>query len=166
MPGVVKVMICVSTPSLLEHVLAIRDVAVAAHRDVVVARIVETRIALGVDRELDGAVAGLERVEVFGRIEVVVDVNQHVVEFARVEDLRKPDKVDGQPGGNEEEARPRISAASVTDLVARRCKPDARMKTIGTAGIAPHAIRGLRSCRARADETARPPSSAKKIHSV
>jgi len=61
----------------LEHALAILDVAMALNRDVVVTRIMNARIPLRVDRQLDNAVAGLERVEVFRRIEVVVDVNQH-----------------------------------------------------------------------------------------
>ncbi len=78
-PGVVNVMHLRVDAFLLEHALAIRDVAMSAHGDVVVAGIVQARIALGVDRQLDGAVAGLERVEVLGRIEVVVNVNQHVV---------------------------------------------------------------------------------------
>jgi len=49
----------------------------ALNRDVVVTRIMNARIPLRVDRQLDNAVAGLERVEVLRRIEVVVDVNQH-----------------------------------------------------------------------------------------
>ncbi len=101
---------------LLEHVLAIRDVAMPAHRDVVVARIVETRIALGVDRQLDDAVARLERVEVFRRIEVVVNVNQHGLWSEMWEDagLAKPDH-SRRPARRRRGADPStLSAGSVT----------------------------------------------------
>jgi hypothetical protein len=39
-------------PVFFEHTLAIHDVAVSAHGDVVIARIVQHRISLGIDRDL------------------------------------------------------------------------------------------------------------------
>ena len=80
---------------LLEHGLPVRDVAMAAHRDVVVTGIVNARIAFGVDRDFDGAVSRLEGIQVFGRIEVVVDVNQHVEGNGRG---RICERTDNRPG--------------------------------------------------------------------
>ena len=62
---------------LVEHVLAVVDVAVAPDDDVVVAGIVHARVALGVLIDGDGAVALLQLGEVFGRVVVVVDVDDH-----------------------------------------------------------------------------------------
>ena len=53
----------------------------AGHGDVVVAGIVDARIAVVVDGDFDGAGAGAQRVEVFGRIVVIVKVNDgHAIE--------------------------------------------------------------------------------------
>src|SRR5205085_9049912 len=62
---------------LLEHCLAIGDVAMAAHGDVVVARIVKDRIAFTVDRHLHPARSGAQRIEVSLRVEVIVKVDDH-----------------------------------------------------------------------------------------
>ena len=62
---------------VLEHLLAIRDVAMTLDGHVVVTRIVDAGIALFVHGQLDDAVSAAESVQVFGRIEMIVDVNQH-----------------------------------------------------------------------------------------
>ena len=74
-PGVVSVMTCASTPCSSSTVLPVRDVAMAAHHDVVVARIVDDRIAVGVVRDLERAAGRSERVEVLGRVVVIVKVD-------------------------------------------------------------------------------------------
>ena len=57
---------------------AIGDVAMAAHGDVVVAGIVQSRVAVVVDGDLHVARAGAKRVEVGSGIEVIVEVNDHL----------------------------------------------------------------------------------------
>src|ERR1700688_1307724 len=62
-------------PQLLQQLLAVVDVVVAADGDVVVARVVQARVALGVDGDPHIGVAGAQRVEVRRRVEVVVAVD-------------------------------------------------------------------------------------------
>jgi hypothetical protein len=66
----------------LEHPLAILDVAMSGDGDVVVARVMQTRISFGIDCNPDDAVAAAERVKILRRIEMIVDVDQ-VVQLAR-----------------------------------------------------------------------------------
>ncbi len=61
----------------LQHLLAIGDVAVPAHGNVVVARVADDRIALVVGGQLHGRGALPQRVEVFRRIVVVVKIDDH-----------------------------------------------------------------------------------------
>ena len=58
-----------------QHLLAVVDVAMAGDGDVVIAGIVDARIAVLVDGDFDGAGAGAQRVQVGGRIEVIVKIN-------------------------------------------------------------------------------------------
>ena len=74
-PGVVRVMTCVSTPSRSITVLPVGDVAMPAHRDVVVAGVVQERVALGVRGHPDARGAAGDRVEVRGRIVMIVNVD-------------------------------------------------------------------------------------------
>ena len=76
-PGVVKVITCLVMPELVQDVLPVVDVAVALDDDVVVAGVVDPRVTLGVLVHGDRALALLQLVEVFGRVVVVVDVENH-----------------------------------------------------------------------------------------
>src|SRR5207249_9415975 len=60
-----------------EHLLAIGDVAVAAHRDVVIARIADDRIAVGVGRQLYRRGSAAQCFEILGWVVVVVEVDDH-----------------------------------------------------------------------------------------
>src|SRR5438876_5830502 len=60
---------------LVQHGLAISDVAMTAHSDVVVARVMQNRVAVAVDRHLNSARSGAERVEIRLRIKVIVEVD-------------------------------------------------------------------------------------------
>src|SRR5262249_13200085 len=69
---------------VLQDLLAVIDIAMAGDGDVVVAGIVDARIAVVVDVNLHGAARLAERGEVGGRIVVVVKVNDgHVEDAAR-----------------------------------------------------------------------------------
>ena len=60
---------------LVEHGLAVRDVAMPGDHDVVVAGIVDDRIAVGVDGDVERTARRRERVEVFGRVIVIMEVD-------------------------------------------------------------------------------------------
>src|SRR5262249_29393748 len=60
---------------LRQNLLAILDVAMPANGDVVIARIVNERIALGVDRDADRARPRPQRVQICRRIKMVVKIN-------------------------------------------------------------------------------------------
>jgi hypothetical protein len=62
---------------LVDDSRAIGNVAMTEHGDVVVARVVQPRVPIIVDRDLHAARAGAERVEVSGGIEVIVEVDDH-----------------------------------------------------------------------------------------
>ena len=60
----------------LEHALAKYDVPVTCNGDVVIAGVVQARIAFGINRYPDDAVAAAKRVEILGRVKVIVNVDQ------------------------------------------------------------------------------------------
>src|SRR6185503_3791042 len=60
---------------LIEHVLAVRDVAMPADHDVVIAGVVDDGIALRVVRDLQAASGRPEGIEVLGRVVMVVEVD-------------------------------------------------------------------------------------------
>ena len=60
----------------LQHPLAKYDVPVTRNGDVVIAWVVQARITLRINRYPDYAVAAAKRVEILGRIEVIVNVDQ------------------------------------------------------------------------------------------
>ena len=133
---------------LLEHLLAVRDVAMPGDRDVVVAGVVDVRVACRVDRDADDALAGAERVEVLGRIEVVVDVNdRHGSRFGLTE-TRGAQVVDGKAGEHDQQsgrALDRLGRELIDDDDGRRDDENERQDR-----VAPHAIRRARSRRGAA----------------
>jgi hypothetical protein len=60
----------------LEHPLAVDDVPVPRNRDVVIARVMKTRVAFSINRNPDYAVAAAKCVEILRRIKMVVYVDQ------------------------------------------------------------------------------------------
>src|SRR5262249_46994978 len=60
---------------LVEHRLPVGDVAVAAHHDVVVARVVDDRVARAVGGERERAAGRAQGVQVLRRVVMVVDVD-------------------------------------------------------------------------------------------
>jgi hypothetical protein len=56
--------------------LAIDDVPVALNGDVVITGVMQARISFRVYRDPDDAVATAKRVEILGRIEVIMNVDQ------------------------------------------------------------------------------------------
>ena len=66
----------------LEHPLPIHDVPVPRHRHVIIARVVKARVAFRIDRNPDYAVSAAKRVEILGRIKMVVNVDK-IVQLAR-----------------------------------------------------------------------------------
>jgi hypothetical protein len=58
-----------------QHLLAVVDVAVAADGDVVIAGVMQAGIAIGIDGDAHGAGARLQRLQVSGRVKVVVEIN-------------------------------------------------------------------------------------------
>ena len=122
-PGVVSEITCRSTPCSSEHLLPVRDVAVAAHHHVVVAGVVHDRIALGVVRDAQRASRRFERVEVLGRVVVIVNVDDH---------RRDQRKYTGKPINtipNPMALSPGTAEICITTIAA-----ETAMKTIGTAG--------------------------------
>ena len=61
---------------LLENTLAIHDISVTRNSDVVIAGVVQARITFGINCYPDYAVAAAKRVEILGRIKVIVGVDQ------------------------------------------------------------------------------------------
>ena len=60
---------------LSQHAFAIRDIAMSAHRNVVVAGIVKDRIAFNIDCDAHAARSRSKRIEVSLRVEVIVEVD-------------------------------------------------------------------------------------------
>ena len=60
-----------------QHVGAVGDVAMPANGDVVVARIVHAGISRLVHRDAHDTIGVAKRVEIFGRVKVVVNVDHH-----------------------------------------------------------------------------------------
>jgi hypothetical protein len=60
----------------LEHPLAIDDVPMACNGDIVITGVMQTWISFRVYRNPDNAVATAKRVEILGRIEMIVNVDQ------------------------------------------------------------------------------------------
>ena len=60
----------------LENTLAIHDIPVTRHRDVVIAGIMQAGITFGINCYSDDAVAAAKRVEILGRIKVIVGVDE------------------------------------------------------------------------------------------
>ena len=67
---------------LLEHTMSIRDVAMPGDGNVIVARVVQTRITITIDRNSDDAIAAAERVQILRRVKMIVDVYR-VFQLAR-----------------------------------------------------------------------------------
>ena len=64
-----------SMPKIVQHFAADLEVALAGDGDVVIAGIVEQRVAVIVDGDFDRAFAGLQRFQISGRIVMIVKVN-------------------------------------------------------------------------------------------
>ena len=60
---------------LVQHVLPVREIAMSADGDVVVARIVKVRVAVFIDGDLDAALSRLQRLHVLRRIVMIVKVD-------------------------------------------------------------------------------------------
>ena len=60
-----------------EHVLAVGDVAVATHRDIVIAGIMHAGISLAVEGDTDDALLVAQGIEIFRRVEMIMDVDDH-----------------------------------------------------------------------------------------
>jgi hypothetical protein len=78
----------------LEHFLPVHNVTMSLHHHIVVAWIMEAGIASRVRRQFDDAVAAPDSVEVFRRIEMVVNVNQHWICLCRLGDNLVHDDVE------------------------------------------------------------------------
>jgi hypothetical protein len=61
----------------LQHAFAEVEIAMAGHEDVVVARIMQPRIALGVEVHADSRGAFLDRGKILGRVVMIVEVDFH-----------------------------------------------------------------------------------------
>src|SRR5688572_24140551 len=68
---------------LIEHAFAVVEVAVARNENVVVARVMQTRVSLGVEVHPYLEPAGLDRVQVLRRVIVIVKVDDHVATAPR-----------------------------------------------------------------------------------
>ncbi len=60
-----------------QHALAVVEIAMTRHQDVVVARIVQPRILLRVVIDLDASPALLHHIEILGRVVMIVKVDDH-----------------------------------------------------------------------------------------
>ena len=119
-PGVVSVTTCRSTPVLVEHPLPVFDVAVPLHDDVVVAGVVQQRVALGVFADRHAGPLRPERAQVRGRVVVVVEVDDRhggsVMAGVTCRASPLPEIVDGHPDHDQEEPD-QAPTAGAPDLI-------------------------------------------------